>query len=83
MQTPDDVIASQLLTFSLQALEQVQAIVAEHDEAPHLRFGQRALADEMTALVHGAPAAVAAAEALLQGTRWLPSPLRARGPATA
>jgi ParB family transcriptional regulator, chromosome partitioning protein len=27
--------------------------------------------------------AVAAAEALLQGTRWLPSPLRARGPATA
>ena len=24
--------------------------------------------------------AVAAAEALLQGTRWLPSPLRARGP---
>jgi len=25
--------------------------------------------------------AVAAAEALLQGTRWLPSPLRARGPA--
>jgi len=63
MQTPDDVIASQLLTFSLQALEQVQAIVTEHDEAPHLRFGQRALADEMTALVHGAPAAVAAAEA--------------------
>jgi len=63
MQTPDDVIASQLLTFSLQALEQVKAIVTEHDEAPHLRFGQRALADEMTALVHGAPAAVAAAEA--------------------
>lgn len=27
--------------------------------------------------------AVAAAEALLHGTRWLPSPLRARGPATA
>jgi len=27
--------------------------------------------------------AVAAAEALLQGTRWLPSPLRARGPARA
>ena len=26
--------------------------------------------------------AVAAAEVLLQGTRWLPSPLRARGPTT-
>jgi tyrosyl-tRNA synthetase len=63
MQTPDDVIEAQLLTFSLQSIEQIRAIVAEHNDAPHLRFGQRALADEMTALVHGAPAAVAAAEA--------------------
>ena len=63
MQTPDDLVESQLLTFSLQPIEQVRAIVAEHSEAPHLRFAQRALADEMTALVHGAPAAVAAAEA--------------------
>ncbi len=50
MQTPDDAVESQLLTFSLQPIEQVQAIVTEHREAPHLRFGQRALADEMTAL---------------------------------
>jgi tyrosyl-tRNA synthetase len=63
MQTPDDQVEAQLLTFSLQPIEQIRAIVAEHVEAPHLRFGQRALADEMTALVHGAPAAVAAAEA--------------------
>ena len=63
IQTPDDLVVSQLLTFSLQPIEQIDAIVAEHAEAPHLRFGQRALADEMTALVHGAPAAVAAAEA--------------------
>jgi tyrosyl-tRNA synthetase len=63
MQTPDDLVESQLLTFSLQPIEQIRAIVAEHVEAPHLRFAQRALADEMTALVHGAPAAVAAAEA--------------------
>jgi tyrosyl-tRNA synthetase len=63
MQIPDDLVESQLLTFSLQPIEQIRAIVAEHVEAPHLRFGQRALADEMTALVHGAPAAVAAAEA--------------------
>ena len=62
IQTPDDVIESQLLTFSLEPLEQIRATVAEHAEAPHLRLGQRALADEMTALVHGAPAAVAAAE---------------------
>jgi tyrosyl-tRNA synthetase len=63
MQTPDDQVESQLLTFSLQPIEQIRAIVAEHLDAPHLRFAQRALADEMTALVHGAPAAVAAAEA--------------------
>jgi tyrosyl-tRNA synthetase len=63
IQTPDDAIRAQVLTFSLQSLEEIEAVMAEHDEAPHLRFAQRALADEMTALVHGAPAAVAAAEA--------------------
>ena len=63
MQTPDEQVEAQLLTFSLQPIEVVRAIVAEHVEAPHLRFGQRALADEMTALVHGASAALAAAEA--------------------
>ncbi len=63
MQTPDELIEAQLLTFSLQPIEQIRAIVGEHLDAPHLRFGQRALADEMTALVHGASAAVAAAEA--------------------
>jgi tyrosyl-tRNA synthetase len=63
MQTPDDLVESQLLTFSLQPFEQIRAVIAEHVEAPHLRFAQRALADEVTALVHGAPAAVAAAEA--------------------
>lgn len=63
MQTPDDQVEAQLLTFSLQPIEQIRAVVAEHVEAPHRRHAQRALADEMTALVHGAPAAVAAAEA--------------------
>ncbi len=63
MQTPDELVESQLLTFSLQPIEQLRAVMAEHVDAPHLRFAQRALADEMTALVHGAPAAVAAAEA--------------------
>ncbi len=63
MQTPDDQIEAQLLTFSLQPIAQLRDIMAEHVDAPHLRFAQRALADEMTALVHGAPAAVAAAEA--------------------
>jgi tyrosyl-tRNA synthetase len=63
MQIPDAEVEAQLLTFSLQPLEQIRSVVSEHADAPHLRFAQRALADEMTALVHGAPAAVAAAEA--------------------
>jgi tyrosyl-tRNA synthetase len=42
---------------------ELQAVMDEHEPAPHLRVAQRALADEVTALVHGAPAALAAAEA--------------------
>ena len=63
MQTPDDVVRSQLLTFSLRPVEEIDAIAGEHAEAPHLRIAQRALADEVVALVHGADAAAAAAEA--------------------
>ena len=63
MQTPDDVVRSQLLTFSLRPVEEIDAIAVEHAEAPHLRIAQRALADEVVALVHGADAAAAAAEA--------------------
>ncbi|MGB0114819.1 MAG: tyrosine--tRNA ligase [Ilumatobacteraceae bacterium] len=63
MQTPDEVVAAQLLTFSLRPVEELRAVMAEHEPAPHLRVAQRSLADEMTALVHGAPAALAAAEA--------------------
>ena len=63
MQTSDDVVEAQLLTFSLRPVHELQAVIEEHLERPHLRFAQRALADEMTALVHGAHAAGAAAEA--------------------
>ena len=41
----------------------IDAIAGEHAEAPHLRIAQRALADEVVALVHGADAAAAAAAA--------------------
>ncbi len=37
--------------------------MAEHEKAPERRLAQRALADELTALVHGREAADAAAEA--------------------
>ncbi len=63
MQTPDDVVRAQLLTFSLRSVDEIEAIAAEHAEAPHRRIGQRALADDMVTLVHGADAAAAANEA--------------------
>ena len=63
MQTPDDEVRAQLLTFSLRPVAEIEAIAAEHAEAPHRRIGQRALADDMVTLVHGAEAAAAANEA--------------------
>ena len=61
MQIADDEIGAQLLTFSLRPLDEIRDVLAEHDEAPHRRLAQRALADEMVTLVHGAEAAHAAA----------------------
>jgi tyrosyl-tRNA synthetase len=63
MQTSDEMVEGQLLTFSLRPVHELRAVMDEHLERPHLRFAQRALADEMTALVHGPHAAGAAAEA--------------------
>ncbi|NND74275.1 MAG: tyrosine--tRNA ligase [Ilumatobacter sp.] len=63
MQIPDDEIEAQLLTFSLRQVAEITALVAEHDGAPQRRIAQRALADEMVTLVHGADAAAAANEA--------------------
>ena len=43
--------------FSLASLEEVNALIAEHEQAPEKRAAQRALAAEMTSLVHGTDAA--------------------------
>jgi tyrosyl-tRNA synthetase len=63
MQTTDDQIEAQLLTFSLRPVDEIRSLVVEHSAAPQRRIAQRALAGEMVALVHGAAAADAAAEA--------------------
>ncbi len=63
IQTDDDSIASLMRRCSLRPLSEVEATLAQHSEAPERRRAQRELADELTALVHGAPAARAAAEA--------------------
>ena len=63
MQTTDEAVESQLLTFSIRPVDEIRELVREHETAPQRRFAQRALADEMVALVHGEEAAAAAAEA--------------------
>ncbi len=63
MQLGDADIEAQLLTFSLHPVDELRALIAEHAQAPHRRLAQRALADEMVTLVHGADAATAATEA--------------------
>jgi tyrosyl-tRNA synthetase len=41
-----------LKIFSLKTREEIESIIAIHEEAPHLRSLQRALAEEITARVH-------------------------------
>ena len=59
----DAEVAQQLRMLSLRPLADVEALLSEHTTAPEKRLAQRALADEITELVHGAEAAAAAREA--------------------
>lgn len=43
-----------LRTFSFMTQDEIEALEAEHAEAPHLRKAQKALAEEMTARIHSA-----------------------------
>ena len=63
VQATDDEVGGYLRRLSLRPLGEVEELVAEHEKAPERRLAQRALADELTALVHGRDAADAAAEA--------------------
>ena len=57
MQMADADVVRYLPQFSLASLEEVNALIAEHEQAPEKRAAQRSLAAEMTSLVHGADAA--------------------------
>jgi tyrosyl-tRNA synthetase len=63
LQIGDDEIRAQLLTFSLRPIAELELLLETHAAAPHERAAQRALAREMTELVHGEEAARAADEA--------------------
>ncbi|HAR03794.1 MAG TPA: tyrosine--tRNA ligase [Chloroflexi bacterium] len=63
VQIADADIEKMLLQFSLHPIEVIKEIVAEQKRSPEARIGQRSLARELTALVHGQEAAEAAEEA--------------------
>ncbi|HRO42948.1 MAG TPA: tyrosine--tRNA ligase [Flavipsychrobacter sp.] len=42
------------LSFSFKSVEEINVLIEEHRQAPHLRKLQRAIAEEITEMVHGA-----------------------------
>jgi tyrosyl-tRNA synthetase len=58
---PDADVRRFLLQLTLLSVEEANAVADAHDAAPERRLGQRRLARENTAIVHG-PASAAAAE---------------------
>lgn len=63
IQTDDAIIATYLRMLSMQPLEEIEGLLTQQSAAPERRAAQRALADELTEMVHGPVAAAAAAEA--------------------
>ena len=63
MQADDVMIGIYLKMLSMRSLTDLEALDTERAMAPERRLGQRALADEMTELVHGSDAAAAARQA--------------------
>ena len=61
--TDDRDVSQMLRLFSLRPPVEIAELLAEHEVRPAARAAQRALAHEITALLHGEAAAVAAAEA--------------------
>ena len=59
----DSEVRKLLLQLTFLPVDDVEALVAEHQLNPQLRLGQRTLARELTGIVHGETASVSAAEA--------------------
>ena len=49
----DEDVAKYIKIFSLKGREEIESLIASHQEAPHERLLQRTLAEEVTARVHG------------------------------
>jgi tyrosyl-tRNA synthetase len=63
VQVADDEVEATLARFSLRPMTEIAEILAEQHRAPQSRVAQRALARELTTLVHGEEAAEAAEQA--------------------
>jgi tyrosyl-tRNA synthetase len=63
VQLPDEDVERFLLQLTLRSVDDIASLMAEHRAAPKKRLAQRALATDVTTLVHGAAAEQAAAEA--------------------
>jgi tyrosyl-tRNA synthetase len=63
VQVADDEVEATLARFSLRPMTEIAEILAEQRRAPQSRVAQRALARELTTLVHGEEAAEAAEQA--------------------
>ena len=63
VQLPDEDVERFLLQLTLRSVDDIASLMDEHRGAPEKRLAQRALATDVTTLVHGAAAEQAAAEA--------------------
>ncbi len=63
LQAEDSKVAEYLRLFSFRPVAEIEAMVAEHEQRPQARLAQRALAAEVTALVHGDDELAAAEQA--------------------
>ena len=63
MQCDDDMVGTYLKMLSLRPLTEIDALLDDHTAAPERRLAQRALADELTTMVHGDDARAAASDA--------------------
>jgi tyrosyl-tRNA synthetase len=52
LKLPDADAAKMAYTFSFRPVEEIQDLIARHETAPHQRLLQKALAEEITTLVH-------------------------------
>ena len=52
--TSDEDALSYIKIFTFLSKEEIDSIIAQHQEAPHQRLLQKTIADEVTTLVHGA-----------------------------